>query len=100
MFREDRYSGVAAADKVNDLETIAVTKDGVLPFIARDNFEIEFDSHPVRLTAHLNYESGKSKAVRKVFGFTVNLESHETSLARDSGADEASSLIAPQISFS
>ena len=80
--REDRSSGIAAANKVDDLETVTITEDGVLPFIARDDFEIQFDSHPVGLAAELSNELRKSHAVRKVSRFAVDLEGHEKEFSK------------------
>ena len=73
---------VSAADELDDFQTVTVAKRRLLPFVARDDLQIQLDSDAIGLTAQLRNESRQSKAIRNVSGFAVDLESHEMSLTR------------------
>jgi len=80
-------SAFAAAYKMNDFQTVTGPEDGVWPFIARNDFEIQLHGNAVGLAAQLRDESRESNAIRKVSGFAVDLESHEHSLTSNHKGD-------------
>jgi len=72
---------VSAADEVDDFQAVTVAQERLLPFVARNDFQIQLDGDTVGLAAQLRNQSRESEAVRNVSGFAVDLESHQTSLA-------------------
>src|SRR5258707_13847534 len=72
-----RPCGFAAADKVHDLQLVAVFELRGLPVGARNNLQVEFHGNAVRLHAELFHQRSQSQPVREVACFAIDMQGHE-----------------------
>lgn len=69
----------AAADKVNDLQTVALGKFRLSPAVARHNLAIQLHGHAVRLHAQPFHKSREGKDGRKIAEgafFSIDVQFH------------------------
>jgi hypothetical protein len=77
-FRTEKpESGAAAADEVDDLETVAFGEKRGGPAVAGDNVAVEFDGNAVRLHAELFDQGGQGELVAgKLALFAIDEQTH------------------------
>jgi len=61
---------------MDDFQSIAAFEVGVLPFGARNDFEVQLDRYAIGFHSQMVHERSQSKTIRKFALFAVEEEKH------------------------
>jgi hypothetical protein len=72
----ERLERHPAADEMDNLQAVAVAKQGLRPLRSRNDLQIQFDGNTIRFRAELRDQCGQRQAILEYFGFAVDLQGH------------------------
>jgi hypothetical protein len=69
-------NGLAAANKMDDFQTVALSKTGDRPLLARYQFAVQFDGHAILFQAQLLEQRVQGEGGDEIARLAVDFESH------------------------